>query len=195
MKKKIAVLLTSLMVMAMGTTTAFAATSPTTQTSQPQATTATSYANVSVPTGGVVINGVVVDTVPTITPVTTSQVETAQAQAVAMVAPTARVLQMIDVELPVSFDRVQLTFSVSGVTAGQKLAILHQKHDGTWETIIPDSVGNGTVTATFTSLSPIAFVAYNASAQTGETAPVLPFIAVICTAGMGLCAVKVKYNN
>ena len=64
-----------------------------------------------------------------------------------------------------------------------------------WEVINPDSVGNGTVTATFTSLSPIAFVAYNASAQTGETTPVLPIIVLICAAGIAVCGAKVKFNN
>ena len=121
--------------------------------------------------------------------------EAAQTQAVASVAPTAKVLQMIDVTLPVSFEKAQLTFSVNGVTAGQKIAVLHQKHDGSWEVINPDSVGNGTVTATFTSLSPIAFVAYNASAQTGETTPVLPIIVLICAAGIAVCGAKVKFNN
>ena len=71
----------------------------------------------------------------------------------------------------------------------------YQKHDGSWEVINPDSVGNGTVTATFTSLSPIAFVAYNASAQTGETTPVLPIIVLICVAGIAVCGAKVKFNN
>lgn len=167
MKKKIAVVLTALMVMAMGTT-AFAATSPTTKTSETTTAEATAYANVTVAAGGIVIDGVASTAAPTVKAVTTAQVEAAQTQAVASVAPTAKVLQMIDVTLPVSFEKAQLTFSVNGVTAGQKIAVLHQKHDGSWEVINPDSVGNGTVTATFTSLSPIAFVAYNASAQTGE---------------------------
>lgn len=180
MKKKIAVVLTALMVMAMGTT-AFAATSPTTKTSETTTAEATAYANVTVAAGGIVIDGVASTA--------------AQTQAVASVAPTAKVLQMIDVTLPVSFEKAQLTFSVNGVTAGQKIAVLHQKHDGSWEVINPDSVGNGTVTATFTSLSPIAFVAYNASAQTGETTPVLPIIVLICAAGIAVCGAKVKFNN
>lgn len=195
MKKKIAVLFTALMVMAMGTT-AFAATSPTTKTTDTTTTEATSYANVTVAAeGGVVIDGVASTVAPTVTAVTTAKVEEAQAQAVASIAETAKVLQMVDVSLPVSFEKVQLTFNVNGVTAGQKIAVLHQKHDGSWETITPDSVGNGTVTATFTSLSPVAFVAYNASAQTGETAPILPIIAVICLAGVAVCGAKVKFNN
>ena len=191
MKKKIAVVLTALMVMAMGTT-AFAATSPTTKTSETTTTEATAYANVTEAADGIVIDGVASTAVKA---VTTAQVEAAQTQAVASVAPTAKVLQMIDVTLPVSFEKAQLTFSVNGVTAGQKIAVLHQKHDGSWEVINPDSVGNGTVTATFTSLSPIAFVAYNASAQTGETTPVLPIIVLICAAGIAVCGAKVKFNN
>ena len=193
MKKKIAVVLTALMVMAMGTT-AFAATSPTTKTSETTTAEATAYANVTVAADGIVIDGVASSAAPTVKAVTTAQVE-AQTQAVASVAPTAKVLQMIDVTLPVSFEKAQLTFSVNGVTAGQKIAVLHQKHDGSWEVINPDSVGNGTVTATFTSLSPIAFVAYNASAQTGETTPVLPIIVLICAAGIAVCGAKVKFNN
>ena len=193
MKKKIAVVLTALMVMAMGTT-AFAATSPTTKTSETTTAEATAYANVTVAAGGIVIDGVASTAAPTVKAVTTAQVEAAQTQAVASVAPTAKVLQ-IDVTLPVSFEKAQLTFSVNGVTAGQKIAVLHQKHDGSWEVINPDSVGNGTVTATFTSLSPIAFVAYNASAQTGETTPVLPIIVLICAAGIAVCGAKVKFNN
>ena len=126
MKKKIAVVLTALMVMAMGTT-AFAATSPTTKTSETTTTEATAYANVTVAADGIVIDGVASTAAPTVKAVTTAQVEAAQTQAVASVAPTAKVLQMIDVTLPVSFEKAQLTFSVNGVTAGQKIAVLHQK--------------------------------------------------------------------
>ena len=125
MKKKIAVVLTALMVMAMGTT-AFAATSPTTKTSETTTAEATAYANVTVAAGGIVIDGVASTAAPTVKAVTTAQVEAAQTQAVASVAPTAKVLQMIDVTLPVSFEKAQLTFSVNGVTAGQKIAVLHQ---------------------------------------------------------------------
>ena len=191
MKKKIAALLTAVMVMAMGTT-AFAATSPTTTTTDTSTQEATTYANVS--NGGVVIDGVVSDVQPTIEAVTNAQVEAAQAQAVSAVAPTAKVLQMVDVSLPVNFTKVQLTFNVSGVVAGQKIAVLHQTHDGAWEVITPDAVGNGTVTATFTSLSPVAFVAYNASAQTGENAPIFPIVAIVSLLGFVVCSKKVKFN-
>lgn len=86
MKKKIAVVLTALMVMAMGTT-AFAATSPTTKTSETTTAEATAYANVTVAAGGIVIDGVASTAAPTVKAVTTAQVEAAQTQAVASVAP------------------------------------------------------------------------------------------------------------
>lgn len=73
MKKKIAVVLTALMVMAMGTT-AFAATSPTTKTSETTTTEATAYANVTVAAGGIVIDGVASTAAPTVKAVTTAQV-------------------------------------------------------------------------------------------------------------------------
>lgn len=197
MKKKIAALLTAVMVMAMGTT-ALAAPSPTTDTNTDN-TPATSYADVTIPSGGVVINGQVSDVVLNITAVTNAQVSAAQAQAVAQIAPTAKVLKMVDIEWPQGVTgKVQITFAVSGVTEGQKLAILHQKSDGSWEVITPDKVENGKVTATFTSLSPVAIVAYNASAQTGETASAsaaVPFMMIICLAGIAICGKKVKFNN
>ena len=72
MKKKIAVVLTALMVMAMGTT-AFAATSPTTKTSETTTAEATAYANVTVAAGGIVgIDGVASTAAPTVKAVTTA---------------------------------------------------------------------------------------------------------------------------
>jgi hypothetical protein len=53
---------------------------------------------------------------------------------------------------------ITITFNLNNILAGDSLLILHQKPDGTWETIIPDKVEDGKVTATFTSLSPVAFV-------------------------------------
>ena len=53
---------------------------------------------------------------------------------------------------------VTLTFNVAGVTADSCILLLHYNETtGKWENI-PATTGNGTVTATFTSLSPIAIV-------------------------------------
>lgn len=64
---------------------------------------------------------------------------------------------------------VTVTFQVPGVNANDAITLVHKKADGTWETIV-GTAGNGTVTATFTSFSPVAFVRTGvAPAQTTET--------------------------
>lgn len=67
--------------------------------------------------------------------------------------------------------KVTLTFKVDGVKPGDTVTIIHYltNEDGNLtgeiEYIKPDSVGNGTVTATFTSLSPIGIVVQVAKAE------------------------------
>ena len=109
------------------------------------------------------------------------------------------VLAVVDVVVPEGTGKVTVTFSVPGMTkdlAG-KIYLLHEKHDGTWEVIHPDKVEDGKVTATFTSLSPVAIVKI---ADTATTLPktgapvVLPVLALICAAGAAGCAKKVKFN-
>lgn len=97
---------------------------------------------------------------------------------------------------------ITLDIPVSGITAGATVAVLHW-NGSTWEVIKPDSVSNGTVKATFTSLSPIFVVEFSAltsdgtavSPKTGAAMPVLPVVAVICMAGVAVIATrKVKFN-
>lgn len=85
---------------------------------------------------------------------------------------------------------VTLTFAVPGVTAGSNAAVLHY-NGSAWEEI-SCTAGDGTITATFSSLSPVAFVVGNgpdgtgtvkASPKTGEfnmvtTAAVIALMAV-----------------
>lgn len=67
--------------------------------------------------------------------------------------------------------KVTLTFKVDGVKPGDTVTVVHYLTDadgnltGEIEYIKPDSVGNGTVTATFTSLSPIGIVVQVAKAE------------------------------
>lgn len=51
---------------------------------------------------------------------------------------------------------VTVTFSIAGVNAGDTIAVIHKKSDGSWENL-PGTVANGTVTVTFTSFSPVLF--------------------------------------
>lgn len=52
---------------------------------------------------------------------------------------------------------ITVTFLVEGAKAGHDISVIHKKADGTWETLT-GTAGDGTVTATFTSFSPIAIV-------------------------------------
>ena len=139
----------------------------------------------------VVVNGQsVAVTISSVSPATVSE---AKKVAEINLPASATVLKVVDVSLPVDFESVTLTFEVSGVKAGQKVTVLHMLPDHNWE-ILPGTAGNGTVTATFTSLSPVAFVVGATSPKTGETLPVFALLAVICLAGTVVCTRKVKFN-
>lgn len=54
---------------------------------------------------------------------------------------------------------VTVTFNVSGIKASSKIATLHyDTNKGAWE-VLNSTAGEGTITAVFNSLSPVAFVA------------------------------------
>lgn len=82
-----------------------------------------------------------------------------------------------------------ITFAVPGVVEGTKVAVLHYEN-GTWVSV-PCKAGKGTITATFNSLSPVAFVVdKNTEApeapKTGESAVVVMagLVAIIAAAGV-----------
>lgn len=199
MKKKLAVLLATVMVLAMGTT-AMAAPSATTATADKTGATETAAAlsdGISVSKGSVKINGADSDVVPTLTAVPEKTVESAKEAAKELVSANANVLKLVDVSLPdgFTFTEATITFDIPGVTAGQKVTVLHQKADGTWEVISGSKVEDGKVTATFTSLSPVAFVVEGTSDKTGTTLPVLSLLAIVCLAGVVFCTRKVKFSK
>lgn len=68
---------------------------------------------------------------------------------------------------------ITVTFLIAGVKEGDVISILHKKADGSWETLA-GTTGNGTVTATFTSLSPVAFVRTGEAAATAPTTEAAP---------------------
>lgn len=91
---------------------------------------------------------------------------------------------------------ITVTFSVAGVKAGDTITVLHKKTDGTWENL-PGTVGNGTVTATFTSFSPVVFVRTAAAAtdsapkkdkvpNTGETDMTVLWLSLAALSGAGM---------
>lgn len=94
-----------------------------------------------------------------------------------------------------------LTFTVPGVVATTKIAVLH--YDGSaWEKV-PATAGAGTIEATFDSLSPVAFVVDKAttatgsastatSPKTGESTVVMGFAVVALLAASGAWALNTK---
>ncbi len=52
---------------------------------------------------------------------------------------------------------VVITFKVTGIKDDDVIIAAHQKHDGTWE-YLKTETGEGKITVSFTSLSPVAFI-------------------------------------
>jgi len=75
------------------------------------------------------------------------------------------------------------TLGCPNVWAGQRVTVLHQKADGTYEAVAPSAVANNSVTFTLTSTSPVALVIDTvASPKTGDA---VAAAAAIAMAGMG----------
>ena len=108
------------------------------------------------------------------------------------------VVAVVEVELPegeVPAGGISITFNVDGIVAGDNVYLLHGLKDGSWETIKPSKVEDGKVTATFTSLSPVAIVKATAASTSPKTAApvvVAPVAALVCFAGAAVCARKMK---
>ncbi len=83
---------------------------------------------------------------------------------------------------------VTITFKVAGVTANSRVAVLHfDTAKGAWE-VVESKVGEGTITATFTSLSPVAFVVDKDTAANGATSPQTGEPITLALAGFAICA-------
>ncbi len=216
MKKKLAGLLTALMVLTMGTT-AFAAKSPSSETTKPTETKPTVQQQQLLDTNTAVAKDVTSPTagIDVAVPegVYGAQVIAAAKSVATKVDANAEVLTVVDVTGAVPADGL-VTFNVPGVQAGDNIAILHF-NGKQWELIPVESVGNGTITGKFTSFSPVAFVKLPkklsgtvtgttpgsfqaksavASPKTGSAVSVLPVLAMICAAGIVVCGKKAKYN-
>lgn len=90
-----------------------------------------------------------------------------------------------------------ITFKVPGVLATTKVAVLHYV-DGAWQ-VEPSKAGNGTITATFDSLSPVAFVIDKntsssavTSPETGENTAIPAVGAVVIAAVFGAVVLRKK---
>ena len=90
-------------------------------------------------------------------------------------------------------DTITLRFRSSAFKAGMKITVFHlPEGTNTWEKITPDSVTDGECIVTFNDLSPVVFATAGTSDKTGETAPILPIAAAICLAGVLFFGMKVR---
>lgn len=101
--------------------------------------------------------------------VTANVANTAAAEAKASVGANAAIATVVDLSVPEGTGAADFTLSVPTVKAGQRIVVLHQKKDGTWEKIDPTAVKDGAVSFRLTSYSPIAIVIENASETTTTT--------------------------
>jgi hypothetical protein len=156
MKKKMAGVLAILMVLCMGTTV-YAADSPNGKTTYEQLAQdkKTAVSSVASDVSSVTVSSEAVSA---------ENLEEAYTQADKAVNGAYTYDVLGAVELTTSDDisgGVTITFQIAGVKAGDNIVVFHKTKAGTWERIAP-IVGDGYVTATFSSLSPVAIVSYPA---------------------------------
>lgn len=60
---------------------------------------------------------------------------------------------------------IVVTFPAAGVHANSQVIVLHLKNDGTWEQLPVSAVGDGTISATFTSFSLVFYAEVETSAS------------------------------
>lgn len=108
------------------------------------------------------------------------------AQAKAVVNENVFIATVVDLNVPAGTGAATFTLNCPNVWAGQKVTVLHQKADGTWENIKPDSVANGAVTFTLTSYSPVAIAVDTTASKTADIAS-----AVALLGFAGLCGTAV----
>ena len=213
MKKLVVGLLASALLVATVATTAFAASSPKTDTVTP--TEAPSKPGKSTPSkpsktdnidalasgiSGDVIKYDGVDLDPTI-PADLYKL-TADLIAAAKAQGATYILKAVDAEdssnhngKGVNYqDTITVRFHSSAFKAGMNITVIHLADGQTqFEKITPDSVTDGECVVTFTSLSPVIFATQGTSDKTGETAPILPIAAAICLAGIVFFGTKVRF--
>lgn len=127
----------------------------------------------------------------TVAAASVADVANAKAQAQAYFGESATVLKVFDVSLPAGdySTGVDVTMNVPGVLAGQSISVIHWNGQY-WENLAVTNVSDGSVTATFTSFSPVAVIVNPsvAAPSTGYNAPVAVIIlAVVCAAGAAYC--------
>ena len=206
MKKKLMVLLAALMVLG-STTTALAAGSVTSGDLSKEESSIENVADMTEAEAEVLAEKLVIAedaiTAPegvtvTVEQVTATVLKEAAAQAAEAIENitvaddmkvTAAIAAIMDLNVEFTGEEVTLTFAVPEIKAGERIIVLHKGVNG-WEEIAGAVAGEGTVTATFTSFSPIAIVKVAATAEKTGVVSVLPMIALAGLAGAAVCGKK-----
>ncbi len=103
----------------------------------------------------------------TIAAVSAATANAAKEQAKEAAGSNAAIATVVDLKVPAGTEKASFTLTIPTIKGTDSVLILHQKSDGTWETINPDSVADGKVSFTMTSFSPVAVVIKAAAASTG----------------------------
>lgn len=220
MKRKFLAVLTALAVLTMGSMTVFAA-SPTVGTTEAPVSTQKAITSLEVTAApGTYLNRTTVSTGFTVSAVSSTTVQAAAVAVqnailndVASIASrlgnkaladaavnsgssvTASILTVVEVKTSnASKDadgKYVVTLGMSGISANDAIAVLHYTGSA-WETIIPTSVTNGSVTFKSASLSPIAVVKLSTtnvtlSPKTGSSVPVAAVVLIVSAVGMAVC--------
>ena len=127
--------------------------------------------------------------------VTKVSADTAKAtisQAKAAVGANAFIASIVDISAPAGTTKATITLNCPNVWAGQSVTILHQKADGSWESITPDKVENNKVTFTMTSFSPVAIVINATAPKTGDVVMMVAVMAILCLAATAVFGKKAQ---
>lgn len=114
------------------------------------------------------------------------------AQAKSAVGENAFIASIVDINVPAGTQKAVITLGCPNVWAGQSVTILHQKADGSWESIKPDKVENNSVTFTMTSFSPVAIVINATAPKTGDMVMMIAGMAVVCLAACAAFGKKAR---
>jgi len=100
------------------------------------------------------------------------------------VGENAKVLTMVDIT---ASSAGTFTINVPGVVAGQSVTVIHLK-SSTEDEVLPATAGNGTVTFSMTTYSPVAVVANATSPKTGANTFAMALAAIAALGVAVYCA-------
>lgn len=126
-----------------------------------------------------------------ITPVGNKAAVSMVAAANGQVGPNAVIATMVDINVPDGTGTATFTLGVPSLVAGQSVTVIHLKSSTEWEVLPVSAVGNGTVTFTMSSYSPVAVVLNATAPKTGEAnMAIVLMIAMAGIAGAAVCGRK-----